>query len=162
MRLTNRLWALDLLAIMMPRRKNLTPIFVLTLVITSLTAFDSFAQGSLDIKIANVQKNGGKIVVEIYDSKTSWLKTPYRKIVLSTSENVQTASFQVPWGKYAIAVYQDLNVNGEADMNFLGIPKEPVGFGNNYKPFGKPKFESAAIEFKATSRPQEIKLFKAF
>jgi uncharacterized protein (DUF2141 family) len=29
------------------------------------------------------------------------------------------------------------------------IPKEPVGFGNNYKPFGKPKFEPASIEYKA-------------
>ncbi|MEJ7666133.1 MAG: DUF2141 domain-containing protein [Hymenobacter sp.] len=34
-------------------------------------------------------------------------------------------------------------------MNFLQIPKEPVGFGNNYKPFGEPKFESALID----SRP---------
>ncbi|MBC8110918.1 MAG: DUF2141 domain-containing protein [Verrucomicrobia bacterium] len=110
----------------------------------------------------NIQKNRGKIVVEIYNNKTIWLKSPFKKIVLPSSQDVQTASFQVPYGKYAITVYQDLNDNGEADMNFLGIPKEFVGFGNNYKPFGEPKFESASTEFNATSKPQEIKLYKVF
>ncbi len=46
-------------------------------------------------------------------------------------------------------------------MNFIGIPKEPVGFGNNCKPFGEPKFESALIEFNP-SKPQKIKLYKVF
>ncbi len=125
------------------------------------SAFKSFGQ-DLNINISNIRKNSGKIVVEIYNSKGNWLKTPYRKLVLSTDQNVQTASFNVHYGNYAITIYQDLNVNGEADMNFLGIPKEPVGFGNNYKPFGEPKFESALIEFKATSKPQQIKLYKVF
>jgi uncharacterized protein (DUF2141 family) len=47
-------------------------------------------------------------------------------------------------------------------MNFLCIPKEPVGFGNNYKPFGEPKFKSALIEFNATARSQEIELYEVF
>lgn len=142
--------------------KSITNIFTISIMVISFTAFKSFGQDSLNIKISNIKKNSGKIIVEIYNSKSSWLKTPYRKLVLSTNQDIQTASFQVPYGKYAITVYQDLNVNGEADMNFLGIPKEPVGFGNNYKPFGEPKFESALIEFKATSEPQKIKLFKVF
>ena len=128
----------------------------------SLTTTKSFGQQSLDIKITNIRKNTGKIIVEIYDSKTSWLKTPFQKMILSSKNNVQTASFRVPFGKYAITVYQDLNNNGEADMNFLGIPKELVGFGNNYKPFGEPKFLSCLIEFKSISKPQEIKLYKVF
>lgn len=140
--------------------KSLIAILILT--IMSFTAFSSFGQESLDIKISNVRKNSGKIIVEIYNSKTSWLKSPYQKLELSSNQDVQTASFQVPYGKYAITIYQDINGNGETDMNFLGIPKEPVGFGNNYKPFGEPKFESALVEFNATSKPQEIKLFKVF
>jgi len=128
----------------------------------SFTASKSFGQETLEIKITNIKKNSGKIVVEIYSSKTSWLKTPYKKLVLPTNQNVQTASFNVPYGKYAITIYQDLNNNEESDMNFIGIPKEPIGFGNNYKPFGEPKFESCAIEFKANSKPQEINLYEVF
>lgn len=144
----------------MINRKYLITNFLITTLM--FTAFQSFGQESLDIKISNVKKNSGKIVVEIYNSKTSWLKSPYQKLELPSNQDVQTASFQVPYGKYAITIYQDINGNGETDMNFLGIPKEPVGFGNNHKPFGEPKFESALIEFKATSKPLEIKLFKVF
>jgi uncharacterized protein (DUF2141 family) len=47
-------------------------------------------------------------------------------------------------------------------MNFLSIPKEPIGFGNNYKPFGEPKYESCTIEFNANSKPHTINLYKVF
>ena len=146
----------------MNRPKNLSTILVLLILALLFKTSKSFGQETLEIKISNIKKNTGKVVVEIYDSKTSWLKTPYQKMELSSSQVVQTASFKVPYGKYAITIYQDLNSNGEADMNFLGIPKELVGFGNNYKPFGEPKFKSCSIEFKASSKPQEIKLYKVF
>jgi uncharacterized protein (DUF2141 family) len=146
----------------MPNSRKLIAIVFLTIMALSLTTSNSFGQESLDIKISNIKKNTGKVVVEIYNSQASWLKTPYQKMSLSSTQDVQTASFKVPYGKYAITIYQDLNDNGEADMNFLGIPKELVGFGNNYKPFGEPKFESCLVEFKATSKPQEIKLYKVF
>ena len=143
-------------------QKNLSIIIVFAIIVISFTPFKSFGQETLYIKISNIKKNTGKIVVEIYDSKTNWLKTPYQKMELLSNQVVQTASFKVPYGKYAITIYQDLNSNGEADMNFLGIPKELVGFGNNYKPFGEPKFESCSIDFKAGSKLQEIKLYKVF
>jgi len=144
----------------MIRKKNLSIILLLIIMAITVTTSKSFGQESLDIKISSIKKNSGNVVVEIYNNKTSWLKTPYQKMVLSSNLDVQTASFKVPYGKYAITIYQDLNDNGEADMNFLGIPKELVGFGNNYKPFGEPKFESCLIEFKANSKLQEIKLYK--
>jgi uncharacterized protein (DUF2141 family) len=122
----------------------------------------SIGQQTLDIKVANIKINTGKIIVEIYHNKSSWLKTPYKKVVLSTDQEAQIASFDVPYGKYAITIYQDLNENSEADMNFLSIPKEPIGFGNNYKPFGEPKYESCTIEFNANSKPHTINLYKVF
>jgi uncharacterized protein (DUF2141 family) len=143
-------------------QKNFFIIGILTIMSISFTASKSFGQETLDIKITNIKKNAGKIVVEIYNSKNEWLKTPFQKLVLPSNQDVQTASFNVPFGKYAITIYQDFNLNNETDMNFLGIPKEPVGFGNNHKPFGEPKFESCLIEFKATSKPLEIKLYKVF
>jgi uncharacterized protein (DUF2141 family) len=122
----------------------------------------AFGQGTLQIKITNIRKNRGKIVVEIYDSKTGWLKTPFKKLSLPAIGHVQTASFDIPYGKYAIAIYQDLNGNGESDMNLLGIPKEPIGLGNNHRPLGKPGFESCLTEFNANSKPLEINLYEAF
>ena len=142
--------------------KNLFIILLLNFISLIGVTSSSFWQQALEIKVANIKKNTGKIIVEIYDSKSSWLKTPYKKVVLIADKEAQIASFDVPFGKYAITIYQDLNENNEADMNFISIPKEPVGFGNNYKPFGEPKFESCVIEFNANSQPQIINLYKVF
>ena len=143
-------------------QKNLSIIIILTIMAIACTPFTSFGQETLDIKITNIKKNSGKIVLEIYNTKSGWLKTPFKKLVLTTIQDVQIASFDVPYGKYAITIYQDLNSNGESDMNFLSIPKEPIGFGNNYKPFGEPKFESCSIEFKENSIPVVINLYEVF
>jgi len=91
----------------MIRKKNLSIILLLIMAIT-VTTSKSFGQESLEIKISSIKKNTGNVVVEIYNNKTSWLKTPYQKMVLSSNQDVQTASFKVPYGKYAITIYQDL------------------------------------------------------
>ena len=145
----------------MLNHKTLTVVFSLLTVALSASK-SSDQQSPLNIEILNVQKNQGKIVVEIYKDEASWLESPFRKATLSTDGVSKTASFNIPHGKYAISIYQDINENGKLDMNFLGIPKEPVGFGNNYRPFGKPKFESASIEHTSTSKPKAIKLDSAF
>lgn len=101
-------------------------------------------------------------MVEIFTDKLTWLKKPHQRLVIPSNDVVKTFSFAVPYGKYAVTVYQDLNGNGEPDMNFLGIPKELVGFGNNYKPFGEPKFESSLINFTSDKQPETIKLYNVF
>lgn len=141
--------------------KNILLSIVFTLIALSGT-YESFGQETLDIKITNIKKNSGKIIVEIYNREVDWLKTPYKQLVLSTDQEVQTASFNVPFGNYAITVYQDVNNNRETDMNFLSIPKEPIGFGNNVRPFGEPKFTACSVEFTAHSKPQVITIYKVF
>lgn len=117
---------------------------------------------SFTIEVRNIEKNRGNVVVEIYNEKSGWLKKPFRRLTLAPDATAQTASFAVPPGNYAVSIYQDTNGNGELDMNFLSIPKEPIGFGNNYKPFGQPKFESALIAYAPASKPAAIKLFTVF
>jgi uncharacterized protein (DUF2141 family) len=129
----------------------------------TLSAFQSLnQQPALVIEILNVQKTGGKIVVAVYKEKSGWLKSPFRTMTLSADENAKTATLSVPPGAYAISIYQDVNENGKLDQNFLGIPKEPIGFGNNYRPLGKPDFEAASIEHTAASKPAAIRLFTVF
>jgi uncharacterized protein (DUF2141 family) len=55
----------------------------------------------------------------------------------------------LPPGRYALAVYHDMNDNWKLDKNFVGYPKEPFGFSNNYRPvFSGPNFEDCAFEIK--------------
>jgi len=100
--------------------------------------------------------------VDIYNEKSGWLKKPFRRLTLDPGAASRMATFAVPPGKYAVSIYQDTNGNGELDMNFLSIPKEPIGFGNNYKPFGQPRYESALIDYTAASKTATIKLFTVF
>jgi len=135
---------------------------MLVLIILTAIALNAFGQQILRIKISNIETSTGKVIVALFQDEANWLKNPYQEVTLSTEKALNTAEFDVLYGRYAVSIYQDLNSNGELDRNFLGIPKEPVGFGNNYKPFGNPKFKSALIEHSADVKPEEIKLFEVF
>lgn len=51
-------------------------------------------------------------------------------------------------GTYAVAVSHDVNENGLADTNFLGIPKEGWGVSNNVRPTMRaPTFDEAKFAF---------------
>ena len=65
----------------------------------------------------------------------------------------------VPSGDIAVLVYVDENENGLIDKNFIGIPKEPLGISNNYRPKGPPAFSRA--KFTASdSTTIDIELYK--
>ncbi|MFA6014281.1 MAG: DUF2141 domain-containing protein [Gallionellaceae bacterium] len=69
-----------------------------------------------------------------------------KSIVVARSDTVGHLIKNVPAGKYAVAVFADLNGNGELDSNFVGIPKEPVGISRNAQgKFGPPKFSDAVF-----------------
>lgn len=61
----------------------------------------------------------------------------------------------LPPGRYAVSVYEDLNLNHKLDKNFLGIPREPVGASNNPPVrMGPPRFDECSFLLGAT--PQTI------
>ncbi|MEM9675757.1 MAG: DUF2141 domain-containing protein [Cyclobacteriaceae bacterium] len=139
---------------------NIIQAKLLFLLVLLLTGLESQGQSTLRIKVSDIETNRGKVIVALFQDEENWLEQPYQEIILATDKDFGTAEFDVPFGQYAVSIYQDLNTNSELDRNFLGIPKEPVGFGNNHKPFGSPKFESSLINHSATSAPQEIKLYE--
>jgi uncharacterized protein (DUF2141 family) len=97
---------------------------------------------SLKISVNNVKVGKGSIVVEIYDKQDYFFKKSIaKKIVKATDKNLDV-SFELQQGTYAIAIYQDENENKLFDRNFLGLPKEPYGLSNNFKPlFSAPTFK---------------------
>lgn len=59
-------------------------------------------------------------------------------------------------GRYAVAVFQDVNGNHRLDTNWLGIPSEPWGVSNNVRPtLRAPSFDEAAFTA-AADRPTQI------
>lgn len=123
------------------------------LVATALAVGDAFAQDTYDlhVKLTNLLPGKGKVVVSVYNSKTTWLKEGKAfKVVKANVEKSSSLTVTVPElkaGKYAIIVYQDENSNNEFDRNFLNIPKEPYALSNNIKPMFKPSFDDSLFNF---------------
>ncbi len=63
----------------------------------------------------------------------------------------------LPFGKYAVTVFQDMNGNKKMDTGFLGIPTEPVAFSNNVHPrFSAPKWKDCEFDYNAKNNVVEI------
>ncbi len=136
--------------------KSISPIlFSLILCITG----GLYAQKSnLTIEVTGFENTkSSKIMVSVF-SKDNFLDiSPYRKAVPVSGTKV-SVSFNLPPGEYAVATYQDLNNNNELDKRFYGKPKEPYGFSNNVRPFGKPKFEKCKFTINSSSKVISITL----
>ena len=108
------------------------------------------AQHSLSVEVLGVKNSEGKISVAIYDSSDAFLK--FDKVFKTNSIKAKSGSTKIfidnlPEGTYALAIFHDENGNDILDTNWLGIPKEAVGFSNaRMKTFGPPSFKDCQIE----------------
>ncbi|MGB5822016.1 MAG: DUF2141 domain-containing protein [Saonia sp.] len=102
------------------------------------------------MKVNRVESSSGKVGVAIYEEPKGFLK--FEKAVTSNSVEANKGTTEItiedlPNGTYALAVFHDENGNGELDTNWLGIPKEKMGFSNaKMKTFGPPSFKDCAFQ----------------
>ena len=120
--------------------------------------------GRLIIKINNVSKDKGIIWIGLYDSADTYLikeKSILKKIDVSKKGYHEMVIDSLPYGIYAMALFHDVNANGEMDRNLLGIPSEPYAFSK--KPKSKwrlPKFEEVKFDFSQDVQEIDTKLKK--
>lgn len=107
------------------------------------------AQASLTVDIALSKPDaGGKVMVALCPSKEAFdqEKGCLVKVLDARGGAVRAVFLGLPAGQHAIKAYHDVNANGKLDTNWMGIPNEPYGFGNDARgSFGPPTFEQAAI-----------------
>lgn len=103
----------------------------------------------LTVRVNNIKPVKGELFIALHQ-RPEYFNIPdsalmKRKVTIDADS--ETVVFKnVPAGKYALAVYQDENLNGAMDVNEIGIPKESYAFSGKQKGPGKPKFEEAAFE----------------
>jgi len=110
----------------------------------------------LTVEIQHVTPNAGPVMVAVYD-KADDFPAPLKGLAGQAVEahgDSAVATFQgLAPGRYAVAVYQDLNRNGKLDKNFLGLPTEPYGFSRDARgSLGPPSFDAAAVDIPATAK----------
>jgi uncharacterized protein (DUF2141 family) len=102
------------------------------------------------VKNLNV-KAGGRLFVALYDLATFPIDGKQLKGVITpvNKDNISTLFTTITSGKYAVAIYQDINGNSKLDKNFVGYPTEPFAFSRNYKvKFSAPKFKDVCFDVK--------------
>lgn len=115
----------------------------------------------LDLTVTDLRTQQGSLRIAIADSAAGWSDT--EKAVAGIARKPQgteeTFHFHdLPPGSYAVMVMQDENDNGKLDSNFMGMPVEGYGFGNNPDVMRKPTFEEARFELGADGAAITVRL----
>ena len=108
-------------------------------------AFASLTQAAdIYVRVQGAPPNG-VLVFQVYDSPNAFgdFRDPIREMSASAKPGTTYQIDGAPAGDVAVLVYVDENGNNLLDKNFIGIPKEPLGISNNYRPKGPPSFERA-------------------
>jgi uncharacterized protein (DUF2141 family) len=106
-------------------------------------------EGMIGITVKGIENTGGVMMIALFNEEDKFLETPsyYQEVNISNETEIEVVFKDIPYRRYAVSIYHDLNENGELDSNMVRIPKEPIGFSNDYFPkFGPPKFKSAAFD----------------
>ena len=70
----------------------------------------------------------------------------YHAVVPARRGEVDTQIDGIPPGRYGVAVFQDRDGSGKLKRNFLGLPREDLGFSRDPSlSFGPPSFSGSAI-----------------
>jgi uncharacterized protein (DUF2141 family) len=123
-------------------------------------SLSTFAQHKLVVKVKNIKQSEGTVRVALFNSEDTFLDKAFQgKSVKANGSEVSIEFADLPAGEYALSVFHDANDNGELDKNFMGIPREGFGFGNNAMgTFGPPSFEKAKFKLSSESTSHEIVL----
>lgn len=120
------------------------------------------SQNKLSIEVIGVPNSDGNINVALYDTSDGFLKADsvFKAESVHAKKGMTAVSLEnIPDGEYAIALYHDVNGNHELDTNFLGIPKETIGFSKSkMKTFGPPKFSECSFKVEA-DKDQSLKIY---
>lgn len=119
------------------------------------------AQNELVVEVQGVRSSDGNINVAVYNKADGFLK--FEGVYKSDSTKAIAGKTKIrienlPSGEYALAVFHDENGNNILDTNWLGIPREPVGFSNSrMKTFGPPSFHECSFSLHS-NRSVEVRL----
>ncbi|MEI8122184.1 MAG: MipA/OmpV family protein [bacterium] len=118
----------------------------------------------LDIVVNNPPATG-TVHALLFNSPNTFLnlRDPVKSTTLQFGSTMKGRIPDLPPGDYALMVYEDVNENGRLDKNFIGIPREPLGFSNHYWPKGPPTFSRAMIHLdEGETRTCDVDLKSSF
>lgn len=122
--------------------------FLIISFLYSITVYGQITD--LTIHIKDIDPPMGYIQMALYNAPEDFpIEGKEFKVirVQISGRTVSTTIKDLPNGKYALALFHDLNNDGICNKNLLGFPVEGYGFSNNIKPkIRAPRFDKAAFD----------------
>ena len=123
---------------------------IIKLIIILFIQANLIAQHSdLNVKITNIKEVKGHLEIGVYNNPELFPKVDqqYKVFYIKvTASNMNYTIKGLKHGRYALAIFHDLNSDTICNRNIMGIPTEKYGFSNNVRPFlSAPSSEDAAI-----------------
>jgi uncharacterized protein (DUF2141 family) len=110
---------------------------------------------TIEIDVSGVRSAVGRVHVDVCPEARFLNSCPYTAEVPARPGAVVVVVRGVPPGRYAVQAFHDANSDQKVDQNFIGIPKEGIGFSNDAMPrLMRPKFAVAAFDHGAA--PQRV------
>ncbi len=136
--------------------KKLLVIF-LFMMISAVHAEDK--SGTLTVSVKPFKKQEGTLRIAIFNKKEGFLHKPFKVQKKDVTASTMEIEFkELPYGEYAVTLFQDLNQNGKLDMT-LFVPNEPWGLSNNVSPmFGPPSFDDTKFVLNQPKKTIEIQV----
>ena len=123
--------------------------------------------GNLKLKIEGVIPGRGQVRIALEnnarDFESGAFETPryLSQVEEARGSTVTTTFASVPYGIYAIKVFQDLDGDGKLKTGFMGAPEEPWGFSNDASGFmGPADFSDAKFDLDVPELEMTIHLKK--
>ena len=116
----------------------------------------------LQVDIHSIDSRDGSVFVALFKPGKEFPEgRPMEGKKIDASASSLHVTFSVEPGNYAIALFHDMNSNGKMDKNMFGIPKEPYGFSNNFRPkISVPKFSDCQFSVGEGGKTVRIDLQK--
>ncbi|MDB5228422.1 MAG: hypothetical protein JWN78_2615 [Bacteroidota bacterium] len=115
----------------------------------------------LTVSIGNLKSPSAPVIVSFYTPQNKFLDLYDQKKYQFKPKNGKLSEkiTDLPYGVYAIAIFEDLNSDGKIDKNMLGIPTEPYAFSQNYKPkIHAPSFDDCKFTYNAKENSVKMTL----
>lgn len=117
------------------------------------------------LQISELEAAKGSLRVAVFDKETHFLDSEnavLRQVFpVKTNNKTEIKLKGLKPGYYAVAIFHDINDNGELDCNFFGIPKEPYAFSNDAgSKWKKPTFQEARLYIKPDGLSIPLKLHR--
>lgn len=123
------------------------------------------ATGALVLAVTNVRQASGTIWVGVYESDADFLSREKARLVACRVDATGMITMDIngltEGETYALAIFHDLNDNGELDTNWLGLPAEPWAFSGHLRSrLRLPRFGEVSFVYQRENGQQLLRLRK--